>query len=287
VEDVSFSLYQGEVLGFLGPNGAGKSTTLAMLAGTLTPTTGRITIDGVDLAEQPEKAKTKLGYLPETLPLYPELTVDEHLQLAARLHRMPRELMHTALEKTKNRCNLQNMGQRLIGNLSKGFRQRLGLAQAIIHDPAVILLDEPTSGLDPLQMREIRTLIRDLVDGHSVILSSHYLNEAETLCDRVQIMHQGRIIFCDSITSLQQQRENPSLLLSLHHPPPDEDLLNVPGVAAVHALDDHRREIRFTPTHDPSEALAKTAAERNWGLYELHARSNALEEIFTQLTREP
>ena len=183
VRGVSFKVQRGEVMGLLGPNGAGKSTTMKLLSGALAPSSGRILIGGKDLRDQPKACKAKLGYLPEHPPLYPELTVDEYLRYAAKLRRIPRRAIASALAHTKTRCGLDGCGPRLIGNLSKGFQQRVGVAQAIVHSPALVILDEPTVGLDPIQIREIRNLIREIGGEHSVILSTHILPEAQTLCD--------------------------------------------------------------------------------------------------------
>lgn len=203
VRDISFELRQGEVLGLLGPNGAGKTTTLQMLAGCLAPSSGSIEICGIDLLERPRQAKALLGYLPETPPLYRELTVDEYLRLAARLRRVAKAEIADAVERAKRRCGLADAGKRLIGNLSKGYRQRVGIAQAIVHNPRVVILDEPTVGLDPIQIREIRSLIRELGGEHSVILSTHILPEVESVCDRIQIMNQGQLVFNGSVAEMK------------------------------------------------------------------------------------
>lgn len=204
VRNIDFELRQGEVLGLLGPNGAGKTTTLQMLAGCLAPSSGSVEICGINLMEQPRAAKALLGYLPETPPLYRELTVDEYLRLAARLHRVPRNEIAEAVVKAKQRCGLSEVGKRLVGNLSKGYQQRVGIAQAIVHNPRVVILDEPTVGLDPIQIREIRSLIRELGGEHSVILSTHILPEVESVCDRIQIMNQGKLVFGGNMAELKQ-----------------------------------------------------------------------------------
>ena len=204
VRNIGFELRQGEVLGLLGPNGAGKTTTLQMLAGCLAPSTGAIEICGINLLEHPREAKALLGYLPETPPLYRELSVDEYLRLAARLHRIPKNEIAAAVSKTKQRCGLSEVGKRLVGNLSKGYQQRVGIAQAIVHNPRVVILDEPTVGLDPIQIREIRSLIRELGGEHSVILSTHILPEVESVCDRIQIMNQGKLVFSGDMAELKQ-----------------------------------------------------------------------------------
>jgi gliding motility-associated transport system ATP-binding protein len=204
VNDVSLELRRGEVLGLLGHNGAGKSTTLQMLTGVLLPHSGSIEICGFDLARQPNQARACIGYLPETPPLYRDMHVDDYLKFVARLHRMSSIRTAEALEQVKHRCGLQETGRKVIGTLSKGYQQRVGIAQAIIHNPEVIILDEPTIGLDPSQIRDIRTLIRELGNAHSVILSTHLLGEVETVCDRVEIMHHGRLIYGDSSARMMQ-----------------------------------------------------------------------------------
>lgn len=212
VRNIGFELRQGEVLGLLGPNGAGKTTTLQMLAGCLAPSAGSVEICGIDLLEHPRQAKALLGYLPETPPLYRELSVDEYLRLAARLHRVPKHEIAAAVSQAKQRCGLSEVGKRLVGNLSKGYQQRVGIAQAIVHNPRVIILDEPTVGLDPLQIRDIRSLIRELGGEHSVILSTHILTEVESVCDRIQIMNRGELVFSGDLAQLKQtQPEQGSL----------------------------------------------------------------------------
>jgi ABC-2 type transport system ATP-binding protein len=198
VDNVTLELRRGEVLGLLGHNGAGKSTTLQMLTGALPPHSGQIEICGFDLFGQPQQAKACIGFLPEHPPLYRDMRVDDFLLYAARLHKIPSAKLADALALAKRRCGLLDCSRKLIGSLSKGYQQRVGIAQAIIHNPAVVVLDEPTVGLDPAQIRDIRALIRDLGDSSSVILSTHLLNEVESLCDRVMILQKGRLIYSGS-----------------------------------------------------------------------------------------
>ncbi|HLY97223.1 MAG: ABC transporter ATP-binding protein [Sideroxydans sp.] len=195
VNGVSLELRRGEVLGLVGPNGAGKSTTLQMLTGALPPDSGHIEVCDFDMLKQPQRAKACIGFLPEQPPLYRDMRVDDYLLFAARLHRVPSARLGEALALARQRCGLQDSGRKIIGTLSKGYQQRVGIAQAIIHNPAVVVLDEPTVGLDPAQIRDIRALIRELGDSSSVILSTHLLNEVESLCDRVAILQKGRLIY--------------------------------------------------------------------------------------------
>src|SRR3990172_4069476 len=212
VNNITLELRRGEVLGFLGPNGAGKTTTMHMLTGNLAPSRGEISICGIDLLEEPAAAKARIGYLPEVPPLYRELTVDEYLVLAAKLHRVPRARRGDAVGTVKQRCGLAETGRKLIGTLSKGYQQRVGIAQAIIHSPHLVVLDEPTIGLDPSQIRDIRNLIRELGDRSSVIFSTHLLGEVESVCDRVHIMQEGKLIYDDTTAALASYGGEPGHL---------------------------------------------------------------------------
>ena len=205
---INIELKRGQVLGLLGSNGAGKTTTMRMLTGNLAPHAGSLEICGVDLLDQPQKAKAHIGYLPETPPLYQEMTVDEYLKLAAKLHRICHKKIEASLDKAKQRCGLSHKNRHLIHTLSKGYQQRVGIAQAIIHEPDVIILDEPTVGLDPHQIAEVRTLIRELGMAYSVILSTHNLHEIENLCTHVQILHQGKTVFNCPYNELNQQTDS-------------------------------------------------------------------------------
>jgi ABC-2 type transport system ATP-binding protein len=271
------------VLGLLGPNGAGKTTTMQMLTGNLAPSTGSISICGVDLLDRPAAAKARIGYLPEVPPLYKELTVDEYLRFAARIHRVAAKQAAAAVARAKQRCGVDVPGDKLIGSLSKGYQQRVGIAQAIVHEPDVVILDEPTVGLDPIQIREIRVLIRELRDAHSVILSTHILPEVEAVCDRVNILHRGNIIFSDSIDALRKFRGGHALRVGFRNAPPMEAIKTIAGVADAQPVDGY---VRVSPSEsaDPIDALVRAAVERNWGLYYLAPEAASLEDVFVQLT---
>lgn len=284
LREISFEVKKGEVLGFLGPNGAGKSTTMQILSGNLAPSAGRVMICGIDLLDKPKQAKALLGYLPDQPPVYRELTVDEYLLYCARLNRIPAAQRRQALDVAKQRCGLTEVGRRLIGNLSKGYRQRVGIAQAIIHSPAVVILDEPTVGLDPIQIREIRALIRELCADHSVILSTHILPEVQAVCDRVQIINKGELVLNDSITGLQQRMRGESLLLALRNPPAVPALEEVAGAGRVEALGDGRFRVHAPALETQGEALAMAAVQHGWGLYELSPERLTLEQIFVDIT---
>ena len=284
VEDVSFELAQGEVLGFLGPNGAGKSTTMQVITGNLAPSVGHICICGIDLLEQPKLAKAEIGYLPEHPPLYRDLSVDEYLRFCAQLNRISPDKIVTAVNQAKQHCGLEAVGKRLINNLSRGYQQRVGIAQAIIHSPSVIVLDEPTVGLDPIQIREIRKLIRELGKEHGVILSTHILPEVQMTCDRVQIISNGRLVFSDHIANLNKQMDSTCLCLGLQHPPLEDQILAIEGVTEVEKLDDGRLRVHHSNDDSPASRLAAQAVKEGWGLYELTPEFKTLEHIFVEIT---
>ena len=284
VADVNFELVQGEVLGFLGPNGAGKSTTMQIITGNLAPSVGHIRICGIDLLEHPKLAKAEIGYLPEHPPLYRDLSVDEYLRFCAQLHRISPDNVVSAVTRAKQRCGLEAVGKRLINNLSKGYQQRVGIAQAIIHSPSIVVLDEPTVGLDPIQIREIRSLIRELGKEHGVILSTHILPEVQMTCDRVQIISNGRLVFSDHIANLNQQMDSTCLCLGLRHPPAENQLLAIEGVTEVEKLDDGQLRIHHACGDSPASRLAEQAVTQGWGLYELTPEFKTLEHIFVEIT---
>ena len=286
VAELDLELRRGEVLGLLGPNGAGKSTTMQMLTGNLAPSSGSIKVCNVDLLSAPRQAKEKIGYLPEIPPLYREMTVDESLLFCGRLHRLPRVQLDAALPATKARCGLSEVGRRLIAHLSKGFQQRVGIAQAILHAPDVVILDEPTVGLDPNQMREIRALIRELSAQHSVILSTHILSEVEAVCDRVQIMHHGKIVFADSIEGLRHSRQQESLLLGFARPPTLEEFCAATGASNVQLREDGMFLVPCAADSSLAQTITQVAAAQNWGLTQMTPAHTSLEDVFAELTRE-
>jgi len=286
VDGVSFTLGRGQVLGFLGLNGAGKSTTMRMVAGVLAPDAGRILIEGADLLDQPRQAKQAIGYLPEQPPLYRELTVDEQLRYSARLHGLDRAASHRAVAGVKERCGLADVGRRLTGNLSKGYRQRVGIAQAMLHDPPVLILDEPTVGLDPVQTREIRALIRELGQERGVILSTHLLPDVQVTCSHVQIMQSGRLVYAGALADLRQRRQSTCLRIGLNAPPSVAELATLPAISRVEELGGGRFRLHHPAGAAPSAALLEQARAGGWDLWELTPENASLEQIFVDLTLE-
>lgn len=285
INHLSFSLNPGEVLGFLGPNGAGKSTTMQIITGNLAPSEGQVSINGFDILESPREAKQLIGYLPEHPPVYRDATVDEYLRYCAKLRRVPHSEQPSALDQAKLSCGLTEVGKRLIGNLSKGYQQRVGIAQAIIHSPAVVILDEPTVGLDPIQIREIRSLIKNLGRERSVILSTHILSEVQATCDRVQIIREGELIYNASIEALNRGNTS-SICVALKNPPAVEVLQQLEHVSHVEQKDEQRFHL-FFDINSPAEILVKQSVEENWGLYELTPDQQSLEDLFIELTQQP
>ena len=284
VNNVSFNVERGEVLGFLGPNGAGKSTTMQIISGVMTASSGSVTIAGFDIIENPRPAKKQIGFLPEQPPLYPDLTVDEYLRYAAQLRGLDRNAAALAAHQSKQRCGLENSGRRLIGNLSKGYQQRVGIAQAIIHTPAVIVLDEPTAGLDPIQIREIRQLIKELGADHSVILSTHILPEVQAVCNRVLIIHEGRLVLDKKLDSMRLGGQMQKMEITFKRPPSTGALAAIAGMDSVEQLDPTRFLIRFAGDADTLDILVQRASGSCWGLCAMVPETDSLEETFVRLT---
>jgi ABC-2 type transport system ATP-binding protein len=283
VSGLNLTLRQGEILGLLGPNGAGKSTTMKMLTGNLAPSTGEVHIKGISLHDEPTAAKKHLGYLPEQPPVYPELTVDEYLRYCAGLHGIAAAQRAAAVAQAKQSCGLHDVGRRLIGNLSKGYQQRVGLAQAIIHRPSVIVLDEPTVGLDPIQIREIRSLIVELGKSHSVILSSHILPEIQAVCSRVMIVNRGRAVYDQPVVATRNAVAE-SLTITLKRPPAPTAFTSIVGIRSASDIGGGRFRLELAGGNDPREMLVSAAVNGNWGLLELATEVETLEDIFVAFT---
>jgi ABC-2 type transport system ATP-binding protein len=296
VDDVTFRVERGEILGFLGPNGAGKTTTMRILTGYMPPTDGRATVAGFDVFTHPIDAKRRTGYLPETPPLYPDMTVREYLDFVARIKAVPPKERKERVKTVMKRTHVDDMADRHCAKLSKGYRQRVGLAQALIHNPEVLILDEPTAGLDPKQIIETRDLIRGLAGDHTIVLSTHILPEVAQTCQRVVIINKGRVVAVDTpegLTARLQGAETMYVQVDAGGGNPLEALQAIPGVARV-AISDHRTgnpaiqglEVESARGTDIRREIAREVVTRGWGLLELRPMRMSLEEIFLQVTTE-
>jgi len=291
VRDVSFTVQEGEILGMLGPNGAGKTTTLRMLTGYLRPTEGSVRVAGHDLAAEPIEARRQIGYLPENVALYPEMRVEEYLAYRGKLERLSRAELKRRIPEVLDRCLIADVRRQIIGTLSKGYRQRVGLAAAILHEPRVLVLDEPTVGLDPKQIIAIRQLIRELGRDRTLLLSTHILPEVELLCQRVLIIDKGRIVDQGTPESLRERwRGNHRVRVMLKDDPADagEALAALPAITA--AQRDEATAGRWLldsdGSADPREPAFRLAVERGWVLLELVEEKVSLEDIFVRLTTQ-
>jgi len=291
IDDVNFEVRKGEILGFLGPNGAGKTTTMRILAGFFPPTAGRAMVAGFDVFERPLEAKRRVGYMPEHPPLYTEMTVNEFLRFVARIKGLPGDRIEERLGRVTEQCGLEGTGERLIKHLSKGYKQRVGLAQALIHEPEILILDEPTVGLDPKQIIEVRDLIRGLGGDHTVILSTHILPEVSMTCERVVIINRGHIVAVDTPGNLTNQLQGGERIeLELRGPVDSLSALLTPiphvkgiVVGAPHE-GHHSVAIETDGTQDIRHVIARTVVESGFELYQLKTQSMSLEEVFLQLT---
>ena len=287
VKNLTFSLKKGEVLGFLGANGAGKTTTMQMLCGNLAPSSGSIRINDFDLLKSPKQAKLGLGYLPDTPPLYKDLTVDEFLHYCAKLHRITSLQITKAVTNAKERCGLNNVSKRIITNLSKGYQQRVGIAQAILHNPNVIILDEPTVGLDPIQIKEIRNLIKELGQEHGIILSTHILPEVQESCTHVQIIHQGELVLKETVAGLNLQMGTTKISLITRKPVDIERLNALAIVSSVETVTECHYLIHCKNEDNFVERLTETVIAEGWGLVEITPVKRSLEDVFITLTNAP
>jgi ABC-2 type transport system ATP-binding protein len=290
VNDVSFRVEKGEILGFLGPNGAGKTSTMRVLTGYMPPTEGTAIVAGYDVLEQPIEAKRRTGYLPETPPLYPDMRVRDYLTFVAKIKGVPRNQIRARVDLTMEKTRVADMAQRQCGRLSKGYRQRVGLAQALLHDPDVLILDEPTAGLDPKQIIETRQLIKELAGTHTIILSTHILPEVSQTCQRVVIINKGRVVAVDTPDNLTSRlRGSEAIYLQVDAAGADvaEAIQQVAGVITVTSADAQGGlEVASETGRDIRRDLASTIVARGWGLLELRPMRISLEEVFLQLTTD-
>jgi ABC-2 type transport system ATP-binding protein len=290
IDNLNFEVEKGEIVGFLGPNGAGKSTTMKILTSYLPASSGRATIAGFDVFEQSIEARRRLGYLPENTPLYTDMRVNEYLRYRASLKGVPHRKMKQSVGDVVELCNLRDVERKIIGALSKGYRQRVGLADALVHDPELLILDEPTIGLDPNQIRQVRELIKNLGGKRTVLISTHILPEVEMMCSRVIVIHKGKIRASDTAENLlKNQRTVGSMRVEAKVGADNAaaDLQKLPGVkdVAVEKDDDYSIfQLRLEANADPSEEVMRLATSRHWAVRELTRRRPTLEDVFVELT---
>ena len=291
VNDLSFTVEDGQIYGFLGPNGAGKSTTMNIITGYIGSTSGTVLIDGIDITEEPEKAKSLIGYLPEIPPLYTAMEVEKYLLFAAELKRVPKEKIKEQVERVIELTNLTSMRRRMIANLSKGYRQRVGLAQAILGSPKLIILDEPTVGLDPMQIIEIRNLVKELSKEHTVILSSHILSEIEAVCDHVLIINKGKLVLCDSLENIEKGfmgKKRIRLITTAERQKVLELLKEIPEIESAEYAVDSESNLEVTLIYpkdsDIREKLFRVFSENNCVILEMNVTESSLEKVFLQTT---
>jgi ABC-2 type transport system ATP-binding protein len=286
IDNISFRVEKGEILGFLGPNGAGKTTTMRMITGYTPPTEGEVRVGGFDVVEDPISAKKQIGYLPENPPLYNEMTVRGYLDFVADLKNVPVKVKPERIGFVMEKCGIADVENRLIGNLSKGFRQRIGIAQALVNDPAVLILDEPTIGLDPKQVIEIRGLIKGLAGDRTIIVSTHILPEVNMICTRVIIIHKGKIALEESLDRIAgdlQASKNLQLKINRSDENVKDRIRGLPHVSQVSEISHREFMVTCEESYDVRELVAKTVVENGWGLLELRPFTQSLEEIFLKV----
>lgn len=286
IRDINIEIGQTGIVGLLGSNGAGKSTTMNILCGALNQTEGEVYINGINLRENPRLAKMEIGFLPQNPPLYMDLTVDEYLTYAAELRQIPKEGRKQAVKDAKERCGIDHFSARLIRNLSGGYRQRVGIAQAIVHRPKLVVLDEPTNGLDPNQIIEVRSLIKEIAIDRAVIFSSHILSEIQILCKEIKMIESGRIVFSDTMDAFNNYVEPHSVLIHLENPPLASEIEKIEGVTKVESLTERQVRIYFSGDQSITERIVEASFLKGWRLREISLDKSALDEVFKQLSNK-
>lgn len=286
VKDISFEINKHGIVGLLGSNGAGKSTTMNILCGVLSQTEGKVLIEGINMREQPEEAKKRIGFLPQNAPLYLEQTVDEYLTFCAHIRFIEKHKVKAAVDAVKEKCGVAHFSKRLIGNLSGGYRQRVGIAQALIHTPMLVVLDEPTNGLDPNQILEVRQLIKEIAAERAVIFSSHILSEIQATCQDIIMIEGGRMVFKDTMTAFNNYIEPDSLVTRMENPPPESEWKAIQGVKALEFIDDNTIRVRYNPADDVSGRIVQMSVQKGWNLKEITLERSSLDAIFAQLSQK-
>lgn len=284
IRDIDFEINQRGILGLLGSNGAGKSTTMNIICGVLKQTEGNVYINGINLRENPVEAKKNVGFLPQKAPLHLDFTVDEYLTYCAELHMVDKTRIKAAVDEAKERCRITHFSKRVLRNLSGGYQQRVGIAQAIVHNPKFVVLDEPTNGLDPNQIVEVRHLIKEIAEERSVLLSTHILSEVQATCREIKMIENGQMIFSGTIEQFDNYIQPNTLLLELDTPPMECDLM-LPGISKVETLSERRFRLRYDGDQDTAKRVAEQCVTRGWGLIELVIEKSSLDAVFAQLSK--
>ena len=286
LDHVNFEVRRGEVHALMGENGAGKSTTMNIMCGVLKQTEGKVFIKGIDMRKHPVEAKRHIGFLPQQPPLHPDLTVEEYLIHCANLRYVPKNELKQAVDEVTVRCGISHFKKRLIRNLSGGFQQRLGIAQAIIHNPDFVVFDEPTNGLDPNQIVEIRHLIKEIAQDRTVILSTHILPEVQATCDFIYMIEQGTLVFSGTVDEFDNYIEPNSLIVSLIAQPGIIELQNIPGITHVEELGGPRYRLRFIDRSDIAERIVEISVTKGWRLNEINLEKSSMDTVFAELSKK-
>ncbi|WP_294139305.1 ABC transporter ATP-binding protein [uncultured Sanguibacteroides sp.] len=286
IRDINFEINTNGIYGLLGSNGAGKSTTMNIMCGVLKQTEGDVYIKGISMRENPVEAKKHLGFLPQKPPLHMDMTVEEYLTHCANMRLMPSKEVRNAVKDAMGRCGISHFNKRLVRNLSGGYQQRLGIAQAIIHNPEFVVLDEPTNGLDPNQIVEIRHLIKEIAEERTVILSTHILPEVQATCDYIRMIEEGRLVFAGTVDEFDNYIIPNTIFVSLIAPPATDELAKVPGVVNVEELGGTKFRLQFSDAQDVIERVVETSVARGWRLNDIHLEKSSLDAVFAELSKK-
>ena len=284
IQDISFEINQTGVLGLLGSNGAGKSTTMNIMCGVLKQTKGEVYINGVSLRDNPVEAKKHIGFLPQKPPLHLDLNVDEYLTHCAYLRSVEPKHIKTAVDEAKSKCGIMHFSKRLVRNLSGGYQQRLGIAQAIVHNPKFVVLDEPTNGLDPNQIVEIRNLVKEIAEERAVMLSTHILPEVQMTCDQIRMIESGKMVFSGTMDEFDNYIKPDSLVVLMDAPPSESELRAIPGIVSVENLTEKRFRLHFDTADMITERVIETSVANGWHLQEINLEKSSLDVIFAKLS---
>lgn len=286
IKNINFEIKSRGILGLLGSNGAGKSTTMNILCGVINQTEGLALIDGIDIRENPVEAKKLIGFLPQKAPLHLELTVDEYLTHCAYMRSIPSSNIKDAVDTAKEKCGITHFSKRVLKNLSGGYQQRVGIAQAIIHNPKLVVLDEPTNGLDPNQITEVRKLIKNIAEDRAVILSTHILSEVQATCDTIVMIEHGHTVFQDTMHAFNNYIKPNTLLVSMDTPPAKTEFLDIPGITDIDFVTYNSIRLTFNTGPDITKTIIKTSIDKGWGLMEIQLEKSSLDAIFAQLSNK-